>query len=192
MPSTTSAVLCYDNPADPNVTCTTGLPKPQPFTLGIGDGANGGPDTACCEWLETITADSCSIPFTANRVDDEVRAQGLDDAPGTQFDNLPVSGSATNAVIVRCCGNGEVDQPGPPASIETELCDTDPQGSVPNDLPKECPTCPDGIANACRLPGTPFECTLCGDGVVQEPLEECDDGNTNNTDSCRKCCTHAF
>jgi hypothetical protein len=46
-PSTTSAVLCYDNPADPTVTCTTGLPLPQPFMLGIGDGANGGPDTAC-------------------------------------------------------------------------------------------------------------------------------------------------
>ena len=29
----------------------------------------------------------------------------------------------------------------------------------------------------------------CGDGVVQAPLEECDDGNSSNNDDCLNSCT---
>jgi len=28
----------------------------------------------------------------------------------------------------------------------------------------------------------------CGDGVKQSPFEECDDGNSNNSDSCGNDC----
>ena len=30
---------------------------------------------------------------------------------------------------------------------------------------------------------------VCGDGVVEEPAEECDDGNTAGGDGCRGNCT---
>jgi len=55
--------------------------------------------------------------------------------------------------------------------------------------------CDDGVENApegssaygaCR-----FDCTrgpVCGDGVVQEPDEECDDGNFVNGDGCSSAC----
>src|SRR5439155_5285713 len=78
-------------------------------------------------------------------------------------------------------------------------------------LPNNCtlPTCGDGIINedcakcdgsdfpanapsshgACRTGtcGAPG-CTFCGDGIVNDG-EQCDDGNSNNADSCQNDCT---
>lgn len=39
----------------------------------------------------------------------------------------------------------------------------------------------------CRAPGVLNGCTYCGDGIVQTG-EQCDDGNTNNTDTCSNSC----
>lgn len=66
-------------------------------TLGPSDGVpGGGSDFTTCEFEETIpiTCSTTNTPIT-----DQVNAMALDDAPGTIFDNLPVSGSATNTVI---------------------------------------------------------------------------------------------
>jgi hypothetical protein len=66
-------------------------------TLGPSDGVPGsGDDFTTCEFQETIpiTCSTTNTPIT-----DQINATGLDDAPGTIFDNLPVSGSATNTVI---------------------------------------------------------------------------------------------
>jgi len=69
------------------------------------------------------------------------------------------------------CGDGIVgNTPG-------ETCD--PPGSTP-------PT-PPGNTNVCRPLGA-FQCTYCGDHIVQDG-EVCDDGNTNNADTCRNDCT---
>src|SRR5581483_599891 len=40
----------------------------------------------------------------------------------------------------------------------------------------------------CRAIGTTYECTFCGDGVKQGN-EQCDDGNSNDFDSCKNNCT---
>ncbi|MBP9758962.1 DUF4215 domain-containing protein [Candidatus Dojkabacteria bacterium] len=43
-------------------------------------------------------------------------------------------------------------------------------------------------AGECRVGGS-NECTYCGDGIVQTAAgEQCDDGNTNNSDSCDNSC----
>ena len=66
----------------------------------------------------------------------------------------------------------------------------------------ELPKCGDGIlgntpGETCEPPGTPAgahnnpcrgDCTVCGDSVVNDG-EQCDDGNTNNTDTCANNCT---
>ena len=67
-------------------------------SLAANDGVPGsGPDFTTCTFQEPtpITCAASSFPQT-----DQINASGLDNAPGTIFDNLPVSGSATNTVIV--------------------------------------------------------------------------------------------
>lgn len=62
------------------------------------------------------------------------------------------------------CGNARVD-PG-------EICD---EGSFNSDQPNA----------ACRPDCTPGR---CGDGILDTPLELCDDGNTLNNDGCSSLC----
>jgi cysteine-rich repeat protein len=79
--------------------------------------------------------------------------------------------SASDSARITCepiCGDGNID-PG-------ETCDADPGVPLP-------PT-----GNACRQPGEEGECTYCGDGEVQQVLEECDDGNDINDDACSNSC----
>ena len=66
------------------------------------------------------------------------------------------------AVIVQGCGDG--------IAVPPETCD--PPGS---------PAGPSG--NTCRE-----DCTVCGDGIVNDG-EHCDDANTNNNDGCSSTCT---
>ena len=63
-----------------------------------------------------------------------------------------------------CCGDGAV--------TGIERCD--PPGSLI--------TTPGGTAICNAV------CGYCTDGVVQSPWEQCDDGNTNNTDACPNTC----
>ncbi|MBU0757110.1 MAG: hypothetical protein KKF44_03515 [Nanoarchaeota archaeon] len=52
---------------------------------------------------------------------------------------------------------------------------------------------PNGAANACRDNGNGCrsDCTCCGDGIVQSG-EQCDDGNTDDTDACGNKCNLPF
>jgi cysteine-rich repeat protein len=68
------------------------------------------------------------------------------------------------------CGDGEVNQPG-------ETCD--PPGSFP----------PDGAGNQCRNGGTDYQCTYCGDGILQEGAgEECDFNDPEAPENCNTSC----
>ncbi len=69
---------------------------------------------------------------------------------------------ASDEVLLEFCGDGNVNAPG-------ETCD--PPGSTLNN------------GATCRQ-----DCTYCGDGK-QDTSEQCDDGNTDNTDDCRNDCT---
>ncbi len=61
------------------------------------------------------------------------------------------------------CGNGIVDPP-------TETCEP-------------------SLLSSCRAAGSTNECTYCGDSVTQVAAgEQCDDGNTNNLDTCDNSC----
>jgi parallel beta-helix repeat protein/cysteine-rich repeat protein len=52
------------------------------------------------------------------------------------------------------------------------------------------PPAPPGNTNACRNGGTQAECTYCGDGIPQTSAgEQCDDGNSDDDDSCHNDCT---
>lgn len=72
------------------------------------------------------------------------------------------------------CGDGIVD--------ESEECDNGPL-NVDSDYSQRAGDC---SATTCTL--LPF----CGDEIVQNSLETCDDGNTDNTDSCLNTCVQAF
>jgi len=71
--------------------------------------------------------------------------------------------TGTANLLPRFCGNGLVDLPG-------ETCD-----------PPESPA--GAIGNLCRS-----DCTVCGDGIVND-AEQCDDGNNVGNDSCTNDCT---
>lgn len=93
------------------------------------------------------------------------------------------------------CGDGNVD-PG-------ETCD--PPGAIVDIVCRaDCTYCGDTFVNGgeecdeSSLSPLPdgyrcSECTLvaptCGDGIVNSASEQCDDGNADNTDSCRNNCT---
>jgi len=93
------------------------------------------------------------------------------------------------------CGDGNLDS--------GEQCD-DGNTNNTDGCTNTClvPICGDGILGntpneTCDPPGTPAgvhnnpcrgDCTVCGDSVVNDG-EQCDDGNTNNTDTCQNDCT---
>ena len=68
------------------------------------------------------------------------------------------------------------------------------------DQPSNCaygssrPQCPTSYGCASKLL-TALCCSdnpACGNGVVEEPLEECDDGNTSDDDDCLSSCTWRY
>lgn len=108
----------------------------------------------------------------------EVTYLGRNSTPDNSSESIYLTGVSNNArVDVQFewvfqqaeCGN-ETCEAG-------ETCDTNEQCDG------------DGILSPgeCRPPGDPDECTYCGDGVVQNG-EVCDDGNSNDNDSCNNNC----
>src|ERR1051326_1385219 len=94
---------------------------------------------------------------------------GESDATCNTEPALQAFGGGTASILVQTCGDGLVNR-------TEETCDTQPPNTTP-DVQAECPTCElatiDG--NLCRAPGTPFQCTICGDDVLQEGAgETCD------------------
>jgi hypothetical protein len=88
--------------------------------------------------------------------------------------SCPVGVTATTCDPDCCspevCGNGDSEVQAP------ETCDD----SLPSG---EAGINPNGqaVSNAeCRDPGTPNECSYCGDGIVDSPTEECDGTAPNN------------
>jgi cysteine-rich repeat protein len=87
----------------------------------------------------------------------------------------------------------------PPQTERNEICSTQCSDGVDNDVPPDglidCadPDCHEGgnLANPC-VPTDNSEsyAASCGNGVV-DPGEECDDGNTSNTDACLTTCVNA-
>jgi len=90
-----------------------------------------------------------TLPITCSstntNVTDQINASGLDNAPGTIFDNLPVSGSASNTVIatpLTCADNKECTD---------DACVVD-QGCVFTNKANSTP-CTDTVAGDCKLAG---------------------------------------
>ena len=142
----------------------------------------------------------CSSRFTANPgpppVVPPVCGDDLVNAPDETCD--PPGSTLSNGNTCRgdCtyCGDGIVDS--------GEACD---DGNTNNNdtCSNSCtinPLCGDGTINAsgetCDPPGSTQsngnvcrgDCTYCGDGLI-DAGEQCDDGNTNNNDTCANNCT---
>jgi cysteine-rich repeat protein len=181
------------------------------FTGGLPNTATGQAGSACAGVIFTVTlnnaatgellftpptpttitlpapspgpATDCIIPFKVDVVklpaDSDPGTAGLQttqhaDASGRSKTNnsLTGSGSGTDTTTVEGCGDSIVQSP--------ETCDP----------PLSTPTTPSGNTNLCRNDGPPYECTYCGDGVLQAGAgEECDDGNHVNGDGCDNDCT---
>ncbi len=114
--------------------------------------------------------------------------------------NTATCDATCHTIIPPGCGDGLVNQPG-------EECD-DGNSSNSDDCTTFCkfPVCGDGFVHTsgtppfeqCEPPGTvtcdascqalPF----CGDGIVNQVGEECDDGNNLNDDACTVGCKNAF
>jgi len=114
--------------------------------------------------------------------------------------NTATCDATCHTIIPPGCGDGIVNQPG-------EECD-DGNASNTDDCTNFCKlaVCGDGFVHAtgtppfeqCEPPGTvtcdascqalPF----CGDGIVNQIGEECDDGNNLNDDACTVGCKNAF
>ncbi|MBT6176155.1 MAG: DUF4215 domain-containing protein, partial [Deltaproteobacteria bacterium] len=88
----------------------------------------------------------------------------------------PTDPTGSLACSASSCGDGVWDASGESPEA-CDISDTDSYSAIP-----------DGSScnSACEL-FTPF----CGDGVVDKPVEECDDGNQDNTDSCTNDCSIA-
>ena len=169
-------------------------------TLAANDGVPGsGPDFFTCSFQERLPI-TCSA--TNSSVVDEVRVTGLDDAPGTDFDNLPVSGSASNSVTATplvCPDDGNIcngpetcrpdtaETPGGCQSGPPLVCGDD--GNLCNG-PESCdPTlgCVSGPPLVCVDDGNvcngPETCDPTA-GCVSGPPLTCNDNDTCTDDSC--------
>ena len=96
---------------------------------------------------------------------------GLVDATREQCDdaNLVDDDACSNTCVLAVCGDGLVQQ--------GEDCDL---GDDNTD---------DVFGGGCSL--TCHLIPACGDGVIDAPLEQCDDGNSIDTDACTNACQHA-
>ena len=78
---------------------------------------------------------------------------------------------------IRTCGqNGSWGECVQTTVSSTEICD--------NQLDDDCDGYIDAADTDCQQPPTP----CCGDGVVNQTSEQCDDGNTTNGDGCSSSC----
>ncbi len=122
-----------------------------------------------CDDGNTINTDDCTNACTTPRCGDNIlqSGEGCDDGNASTLD-------ACNAICQpTTCGDGLVQSPNGQGAYET---------------------CDDGAQN-----GQPLQCDLsctggtsatCGNGIVEQG-EECDDGNTSNTDACLTSCIAA-
>jgi cysteine-rich repeat protein len=88
--------------------------------------------------------------------------------PGNQCSGDPLSGTSFD-IDCACCGDSL------PGNLPGEQCD--PSGSACNGGVGTCDT-------QCQCTPNPF----CGDGVQNQPTEQCDDGNTVSGDGCSSTC----
>lgn len=139
----------------------------------------------------------CSSRFTASpAVAPAVCGDGSINSPGETCE--PPGSTQANGAICRgdCtyCGDGATD-----ASEQCDDGNSNDNDTCRNDCTLSS-TCGDGTVNApgetCEPPGSTqgngnvcrVDCTYCGDGNV-DGGEQCDDGNSNDSDGCANDCT---
>jgi len=77
------------------------------------------------------------------------------------------------------CGDGKLDLP-------HEFCDWEESNAYSDTNSLWALDQEDSCAYDCKGTGT-----YCGDGIVQEQFEDCDDANDNNADTCSNTCEHS-
>ena len=131
----TNTVPFPGGPTTPVVGCAS--------SLAPSDGIPGsGPDFTTCSFQETLPI-TCSS--TNTNTTDQASASGLDNAPGTIFDNLPVSGSASNTAIATplTCNDNE--------ECTTDACVVDVGCVFTNKA--DSTACTDTVAGDCKVAG---------------------------------------
>jgi cysteine-rich repeat protein len=176
----TAGTIAPANAANAAYTCTQ--PGTHTLTLTVTDGL--------CPVTRQVqvncVSDSCGNGTREPAFGEE--CDGTDTpSPGQVCD--------ANCRIVPRCGNGVTEAP--------EMCDPPNVGpGQPNTCDSMCRGIPIECGNNLVQPGeqcdppSPGVCTAtcqtfvarCGDGVVNQTSEQCDDGNTNNSDGCNTMC----
>ena len=174
--------------------------EPNPY-LGIC--GNGVVEAAygeeCDDGEGNGQAEPCTPECRVAVCGDGLVRQGVEECDlGNQNDDYHL---CTSACRFARCGDG-FQQPG-------EACDDGSMNRWPPDGEPGCsylcehlPACGDGIVQpgeACDDGNTrdddacTAKCTLatCGDGILQEGVEECDDANTGDGDACTNACAFA-
>ncbi|MFH2009316.1 MAG: DUF4215 domain-containing protein [bacterium] len=168
---TDTGELCDDGNTIDNDGCRNNCTPP-----GCGDGVIQGVEE-CDNGLgnSNVLPDACRLNCTNPRCGDTVTDTGeeCDDGNGNNSD------ACLNTCVNNVCGDGYQY----PA---TESCDC---GTDPGNLPSGCA----GINDDANPQPCRTNCTTagCGDGLP-DPGEQCDDGNTNNTDDCLTTCVNAY
>jgi hypothetical protein len=158
----------------------------------VGNTTNANGQVETCDPPGSFPPDGAGNECRNDGSDDECTYCGdgfVQTTAGEQCDfNEPgAPANCTTECILRVCGDGIVD------TDLGETCDTNPVAPIFGDP---------GDLRPCRAAGTPGECTYCGDDAgkldicdpATDPLcpdggiEECDDGNSNNTDACSNSC----
>jgi cysteine-rich repeat protein len=151
------------------------------FHCPAPDGTPTGAATVCANNADFLVPfppiNLCVVPCTVNFNPGVTSAQAQVEGSGTLHDNpendLDRADILRNlSVIIRVCGDGTINQ----------ACETCDGASFPATAPSS--------HGACRAGATCGQdsCTFCGDGIVNGG-EACDDGNSNDGDSCRNNCT---
>ncbi|MBU0458462.1 DUF4215 domain-containing protein [Patescibacteria group bacterium] len=115
----------------------------------------------------TIQNDVC---ITYNAAYDIVEGVCINNEPKGKYHKCPngcLDGKCVGSVERDVCGNGVIE--------EDEECETD----------VDCKT-GERCANNCVC--VPLRVSTCGDGIWNPKIEQCDDGNTANSDGCSNNC----
>lgn len=172
---------CDDGNLDDTDTCTT-----MCMETYCGDGITQNPNASGqeeeCDDGNGIDTDGCSNTCQSNPLcGNGVLDPGEDCDDGNNSNGDGCSNSCNNEY----CGDNYRDTNGPDnitGNADDEACEQDIHCPVPwSDCTSSCDCVPPAL-------------TRCGDGIVQSPnssgqYEECDDGNTIDTDACRNNCT---
>ena len=138
----------------------------EPSPLAAGAPQSCGPSTSDF-LIPTPLFFLCSIPCTVTFNPGVTSAQAKVSLAGVLHD---IEGD-DNVLIERTL------------SVTVDICGDSIIGNTPGET-CDPPNQPGGVnGNTCRA-----NCTVCGDGV-KDSEEACDDGNTNNEDTCRNNCT---